>query len=436
MRRRTQRFIEAQSAPHRNILSRINPKMVIIAAIVLVVALVLGGAYIWYVRTYGGARKISIYNETRADYEWKVLASDQGITCDYLLSRTENLMIDGGEDGTLIPSWLMIEGRLVTQPQEESGIYDLGDQALLLKIYVRQSDRKSAKSLKKRVMNEIDISAQPLDDQMLWLEAFLEYYSAYGTTSDLHKVEDLTEAIFDENGEIRPVDLTYAEYHQNNLGLGEANEAPYNDEHASLEGRAGEGNESYASMRGVELSAIRLRLIRTLEDNDFLPEGSYERNLEIVRGGLISEDIPLYAYAYNRNADGNIEYIFSYRHAAAISVSEAISSMRNLAEAGQLPDNSFAFIKNLMINDGRILSDYYLVSGKVEGDESVDSYLDIMSIALEKGDRDLYSAACAVEGARVATYDGSPALSMIFRTRNDRYVFYACENLGMILALM
>ena len=430
MKRKTQRFIEAQSGQRKSLIERIDLKHVIIAAAVLVVAVILGSLYIWYVRTYGGARKISVYNETRADYEWRKIASDEGITCDYLLSRTNNLMIDGGEEGTMIPSWLMIEGRLVTEPQEESGIYDLSDQALLLKIYVRKADRKEAKKLKKRVMSEIDIASQSLDDRMMWLEAFVEYYSVYGTTSDLHKIEDMTEELFDEEGMLRPVTLTYAEYHQNAIGL---SEEEYTD--PTLDTRPGLTDESYADIEGVELSAIRLRLIKTLEDNDFLPEGSFERNLAIVKGGVVSDSIPLFSYAYTIAGDGSVSYIHSYRHAAAISVSESVTVMRNLAEVGELPGQAFSWLKSTFMNEGVIREDYYISTGKTEGAESVDSYLDIMSIAIESGDRDLYGSACAREGARVATYSGSPALSMIFRTSGDRYVFYASENLGMILAL-
>ena len=51
-------------------------------------------------------------------------------------------------------------------------------------------------------------------------------------------------------------------------------------------------------------------------------------------------------------------------------------------------------------------------------------------IAYFMGDRDLYGKLSDTLGKRVATKSTSPALYMIFREENDRYVFYARENLG------
>ena len=55
-------------------------------------------------------------------------------------------------------------------------------------------------------------------------------------------------------------------------------------------------------------------------------------------------------------------------------------------------------------------------------------------IAYYQGDTDLYNKLSDTLGKRVATKSSSPAIYMIFREENDRYVFYARENLSARLA--
>jgi hypothetical protein len=88
------------------------------------------------------------------------------------------------------------------------------------------------------------------------------------------------------------------------------------------------------------------------------------------------------------------------------------------------------------MNYGCIKSEYYFVSGNTDGEEAVDSYTDILAIALKTDDTDLYDRVCTILGARVATYSSSPALSMIYRTSDDRFYFTARENLEVCLAVI
>ena len=87
------------------------------------------------------------------------------------------------------------------------------------------------------------------------------------------------------------------------------------------------------------------------------------------------------------------------------------------------------------VNSGYINSEYYYSYGNTQGAQASDIYPDVMMIALERGDDDLYDIMSGVEGSRVATYSSSPALSMIFREENGRFVFYARENLLVCLAV-
>lgn len=419
MRRKTQKFIESQNrVAGLSSGAGINWRLVAIIAAIVAGAFLLGGLYIWYVRTYGGARKITLYEEEKKTYEWLQITSNQGITGDYLWSRTNELMVDGGADGVLVPTWYMIEGRLSGEDVEESGVYNLADQALLLKIYVRDNNRSEASKLKSRVMSDISLEEASLTDRMMWLEAYLEYYSAYGTSKDLRNIEDMVSVLFDENGLLRPVSLVYPIYAYDNIE--EINTAM---------------PMGYVDFEGVPLSALRLRLIHSLETNDFIPEGSYEANLNIVLGSIVSEDIPLYPYAYYQDESG-ISYVNSYRIPMTIDVEEMIMTMRNLAEVDELDGTSYAWLKNNLMNGSALLSGYSLTTRQLEGEELLGSYLDVMAIAYNCDDMDLYSVASYREAMRVATYTNSPALSMVYRMFGDRFRFYARENLELVLALM
>ena len=115
---------------------------------------------------------------------------------------------------------------------------------------------------------------------------------------------------------------------------------------------------------------------------------------------------------------------------------ETIEVMRHLAEVEELPDDSYSWIKNRIMNGSTISKYYYIVYGNADGDEAYDTLTDILAIAFLRDDIDLFDRVCTLIGSRVATYKDSPALSMIYRTKDDRFYFTARENLEVCLALM
>jgi hypothetical protein len=155
-----------------------------------------------------------------------------------------------------------------------------------------------------------------------------------------------------------------------------------------------------------------------------------------VTGGRAAHDLPLYAYAYTVLDDGSISYIYSHDVAAAIDVEETIATMRNLAMVDELPDDAYSWIKNRLMNGNTISREYYIVYGNTDGPEATDALTDILAIAFLRDDTDLFDRICTIIGSRVATYNDSPALSMIYRQRDDRFYFTARENLEVCLALM
>ena len=397
--------------------------------IIALAAIILGGGYLLYQRYYGGAVKFDIETQPIVDYEHRSMASSHGIVPDYLWMRTKQLMVGVDDDSLLIPSSYMIAGRLSYQDAESSGEYRLEDQALLLMMYVRSGDRIKAMQLKEQILEYYDFENESNTGLSAFLTSYIYYYIAYGSVNDGARIEEIVNVLFDEEGNMRQEALSVASYEQ---GTFYSLDNPADDDGAfsSLEQIGEDHPVEYTELTGVMISSIDLRLIRNLENNGLLPEGSFQKNLELVLGARVSDDIPLFAYAY---ADGI--YVYSHNVAAAVDVEESVVTMRHLAEVGELPSDSYNWLKMQIMNYGLVRQQYYYSYGNTQGDEAVAIYADIMHIALELDDMDMYERACILEGSRVATYSSSPALSMIYREEGGRFVFYARENLDVCLAV-
>ncbi|MBR1797371.1 MAG: hypothetical protein IJ757_05090 [Clostridiales bacterium] len=402
-------------------------KPIKIAIIATAAALILGGGYLLYQRYYGGVSKITLNEASSADYDYRQIASDNGIVSDYLWMRTKQLMLGKDGDSLMIPSSYMIEGRLSYQDAESSEDYRLEDQAALLMMYIRSGDRIAALKLKEQVLSYYDFEQESNYELSAWLEAYLSYYSRYGSNKDLEQINSLTDILFDEAGNMREETLSVAMYDQGDFFS--TVDTPQGGLSTLEQGTTPQQTE-YTSIEGVQIASVNLRLIRNLENNGFLPAGSYDNNLQLVLDSKVSSGIPLYAYAYSNGI-----YIYSHDIAAAVDVEEAVITMRHLSEVNELPSDSYTWLKNQVFNGGTLRNEYFYSTGTTDGQESTDIYPDIMLIALELDDMDLYRSAVALEGMRVATYSNSPALSMIFREEEGRFVFYARENLLVCLAV-
>lgn len=436
-------------------MKRLTGIQLTILGVFIAVIFLVGGGYLFYTKVFGNAAKIKLYETAVPGYEWQDIAADNNIVSDYLWSRTKKLMLSDGS--ILIPSSYMIEGRLVTQEAEVSEIYDLSDQALLLKCYVRSGDRLAAASLKNEVIKQFktytglylstvgaDIDYSVISDNVEWLDAFLEYYSLYGTADDYEEIKQLTDALFDDNGELIPESLTIAKY-VDTMYVSTDDHGDGDGEDSSLEQIYGAfvGEESQEQVDrddpeteviGVKISDIDLKLIYNLEQNGLIAGGSYDKALATVKDSVCGGGIPYYAYAY-QNTDSGINYIYSGTENAAISMTETIKTMKNLAEMNELDAASYNELRNLIMNTGFIYMYYYITTGNYSENIAYDAYVDAMQIAFLKGDADLYGTICNRIGMRVATKSTSSALYMVFREEDGRYVFYASDNLGVRLAV-
>ena len=424
----------------------------------IVIALALGATvfYLFYTGRFGGGSKLKITSPARVGYEYSHLAADNNIVSDYLFGRSKKIIVGKGGDGVLAATSYKIAGRLVTQEAEDSGVYGLSDQALLLKCYVRAGDRANAVSLKDSVYKRFRLpdgsyrafvysdNTGAVDEMVTvsaeidWLEAMMEYYVSYGNDGDYKEIKNLSGVLFDSEGRLYTEKISVAKYAES-LYVSLEDPGIYGeDDEGSMEQLYGTISGDYDSaevddtgieeeIEGVLLSNINLTLIRDLENNGLIAQGAYERALKAVKNGFAGESYPFYAYATAGNMDSE-DYLFSGQNTGAIDIAQNIKTMRNLAAVGELDSESLAWFKEEVMNNGRIYSEFVIMTGNYSGREAMGAYTDGMMLAYYIGDTDLYDKLSDTLGKRVATKSSSPALYMIFREENDRYVFYAREN--------
>ncbi|MBR3247368.1 MAG: hypothetical protein IKG03_03115 [Clostridiales bacterium] len=443
-------------------IAEIGKGRIITGAVIIALALGVTVYYLFYTGRFGGGSKLKITPPARLGYEWSHLAADNNIVSDYLFGRTKKLIVAKGGDGILAASSYTIAGRLVTQEAEDSGIYMLSDQSLLLKCYVRAGDRTNAVALKEDVVKRFRLPdgsyrSYLYDDEsgegeewtsvssmIDWLDAMMEYYVSYGSDVDYKEIKSLASVLFDGEGRLNTEKISVAKYVESLYVSLEDTGVYSEDEEGSMEqlygtitgeseGEELDSRETEEEIEGVLLSNINLRLIRDLENNGLIAAGAYEKALETVKNGFAGGGYPFYAYATSGAMDCG-DYIYSGQNTGTIDIAHNVKTMRNLAEVGELDSVSYAEFKEQTMNSGRIYTEFVIMTGNYSGREAVNSYADGMMLAYYKGDTDLYYRLSGTLGKRVATKSTSPALYMVFREENDRYVFYARENLGTRLA--
>ena len=433
---------------------------------VIIGALALGATvfYLFYTGRLGGGKKLKITSPAPLGYEWTSITASNNIVSGYLFSRSKKLIVEKGGDGVLAATSYTIAGRLVSEEAVSSGIYGLSDQALLLKCYVRAGDRNSAVALKENVIKRFQLPDGSykafvyLDEEKKqedvvstsamidWLDAMLQYYITYGSEPDYKEIKILIEVLFDNKGRLKTEKLSVAKYAdslyvalEDNSSIKEGQEGSLEQVYGTISGDADSvvvaGQELTENVEGVLLSNINLRLIRDLETNGLIAEGAYDKALKAIKDGYAGAGFNFYAYATSGQMDCGA-YIYSGQSVGAIDNAQNVKTMRNLAEVGELDSSSFAEFKESVMNSGRIYKDYSMLTKSYSGVEAVSAYTDGMMMAYYMGDKDLFDKLSDTLGKRVATKSTSPALYMIFREENERYVFYARDNFSARLATL
>lgn len=438
MKRATEKFIMRQNGEPTNVfarLARVDKKKLLIVGIVITVALLFAGLYLWYVRDLRAHNRLNLEAAPKPSYEWMEDYGEDKINEEYLWGATKELLLKERENNTLIVSWYTIPGTLYEQEGKESGQYFLEDQALLLDVYLEKNDALSATALVNAVNDYFDLNSGDVRSRLTYLDAYLKYYSMYGKSKDLDIIKSMVDDIFDENGLLNTSTI-FIDGYTNKAYVGAV------DRDAALEeGGAASSLEllysvpsdkdsTVVSIDGVLLGDIRLLLIRNLENNGLLPAGSYDRNLELVLGGLLEDNSGLLANGYYME-NGKPVYFQTGYAAGQLNVFETVTAMRNLSEVGELPAASLAWVTESLNSPDGINHGMYKIIEKsfVENANDRVLYL-VLQIAINVGNEDMFFKVMDKLDLYRATYHNSPALHMIYTPMSGgRNGCYAWENL-------
>ena len=239
-------------------------------------------------------------------------------------------------------------------------------------------------------------------------------YVVYGSDGDYEEIRSLTAVLFDAGGRLKPEKIDVAKYAETlYVSLKDPSTFSEDGREGSLEQLYGTitGDEESADavreetrekIEGVLLSNINLRLIRDLETNGLIASGAYDKSLKAVKDGFAGSGYSFYAYSTSGEMDCG-DYIYSGQDIGAIDIAQNIKTMKHLAEVGELDDASFAEFKGMVINSGRIYTEYVIMTGNYSGREALSSYTDGLMMAYYMEDKDLYGKLSDTLGKRVAT---------------------------------
>lgn len=438
MKRSTEKFIMRQNGERTGILSTIagiDKKKLFIGIGVVAAVLILAGLYLWYVRDFREHSNLDLELPKSVPYEWNEDYGEDKINKSLLWSRTKELLLESRENQTLIVSSYTLPGTLQEQPGSESGQYLLEDQALLLKVYLQKADPLSATALVNAVNDNFDLSNGDTRAKLTYLDSYLMYYSMYGKSKDLDIIKSMVNDIFDEEGLLKPSKI-YINGYTNKAYVSAVDKEAALEEGGALSDlellyASDETKDStVVSIDGILLGDIRLLLIKNLENNKLLPEGSYDRNLELVLGGILEDGSGLFANAYYYE-DGNVTYFQTAPAAGQINVFETVMTMRNLSEVNELPASSVAWVTESLNSAEGINHGTYKLLDRSFVDFSNDRvFYPVLQIAINLDNEDMYIKVLDKIDFYRATYHNSPALNMIYTPLvGGRNACYAWENL-------
>jgi hypothetical protein len=340
----------------------------------------------------------------------------------------------------------------------QSQYLEATDQILLLRLYVAQGEKKSAKILLKAIekdftddngnivghrlitgissisdsapkndyfpeMEDPDLTAGvSLEANCAYLRALLEYYSKWGTQEDWTRIEELASLIYTDGQFLH--DRVFDPLQSTDILVGMEDSEAFLDANPEI-------SEAYPALM---LSALDLEAFRMLAEADEKYRSMYDDALALVEGGMLTEDLPLFSLAYSEESGG---YVFFIGKEAEIQLVPSLKTMLHLAEVGKLPKESLTWVKEQIFNSGFLYERYDIISGNPTSEiEETEAYGLVLQIAAAAGDTDLYVRTLSRLERSLATLDSSAVKYLIFRSvGSKRNMITAKDNLQTMLGM-
>lgn len=382
----------------------------------------------------------------------------EGYVPSYMLAKTKKLLINKQGTSPYILSWYLLPGQLESMTAGQSQYLEATDQILLLRLYVAKGDKKSCKTLMKainkdftddngnivgyRFISEIGAISDSapkneyrlemenpdmtggvsLEANCAYLRALLEYYSKWGTLKDWERIEELAALIYSDGHFLH--DRVFDPLQPTDILVGLDDSQAYLDANPEI-------SEAYPTLM---ISALDVQAFRMLAEADEKYRPMYDDALALIEGGLLSDNLPLFALASSEAYGG---YIFYTGKEAEVQLVPSLKIMLHLAEVGKLPKESLAWVKEQLFNSGYLYVSYDIISGNPTSEiEATEAYGLVLQIAATAGDTDLYLRTLSRLERSLATAKSSPAQYMIFRNaENKRYQVTAEDNLQTLIGM-
>lgn len=184
----------------------------------------------------------------------------------------------------------------------------------------------------------------------------------------------------------------------------------------------------------LRLASIDLFAVRELAALDPLWQAYAVDLLDLVLQGYLGDDLPLFAWAVRQDGSGIIPFAGNQ---PAIDTEEAMLTLLHLCEIGQAPPRSISWIKDQLLNQRAIYTQYHAAQGTALGNqECLPAYAMIARMARILQDDTLYRLAVERLLWHQATSTRSAALSALFRQEDSGQIMvWASDNTWALLAL-
>ena len=171
---------------------------------------------------------------------------------------------------------------------------------------------------------------------------------------------------------------------------------------------------------------LDLQTIKLLSNLDSDYKDVYKKSLDILEGGYISDSVPLYKKEYTWEDcsydEGDIDMLLS------------TIVILNKLDAGEDVSKSVSWIKERMLNDKKLYSTYSVSNGRALSNiESTSIYSNVIQIAAEVGDKELYNSCLS----RLQEFQVINPRSDIYGSFGDENTLqvYSFDNLNALIAM-
>lgn len=190
----------------------------------------------------------------------------------------------------------------------------------------------------------------------------------------------------------------------------------------------------FASDPVLRLASLDLLALHALAKLDPDMETRSAEAVALVRGGLISDALPLYAYGFTTQQQGYVRFVST---APVVDLADSLTCTLHLAEIGELDPRTLSWLVEHLLNDNVLYASYHIAQGQAStSQESLAGLALTARIARIANHEQLYRKAVERLQWHRATSPTSSVLNAVFHQDSQGIVtMTARDNLLALLAM-